>query len=122
MVISLCCVVYRRLILFIYLTRSARTLPEELEHGAQAMRTQLTTGPARALVFGGMTFFSAVMAPLVFTKLPAETAGRFIRARDAEVAGQAGAAKRFERLHRTSVLINGLQWMGALGVLIYVLL
>jgi hypothetical protein len=33
-----------------------------------------------ALTFGGMTFFSAVMAPLVFTKLPAETAGAFIRA------------------------------------------
>ncbi|MBK1629877.1 hypothetical protein CKO31_03795 [Thiohalocapsa halophila] len=36
-------------------------------------------GFALALAFGGMTFFSAVMAPLVFTKLPFETAGGFIR-------------------------------------------
>lgn len=36
-------------------------------------------GLALALAFGGMTFFSAVMAPLVFTKLPFETAGGFIR-------------------------------------------
>ena len=34
---------------------------------------------ATALLFGSMVFFSAVMAPLVFTKLDAETAGRFIR-------------------------------------------
>ena len=32
-----------------------------------------------ALVLGGMVFFAAVFAPLVFTKLPAETAGGFIR-------------------------------------------
>ena len=36
-------------------------------------------GLALALTWGGMTFFSAVMAPLVFTKLPFETAGAFIR-------------------------------------------
>ena len=36
-------------------------------------------GLSLALTFGGMTFFSAVMAPLVFTKLPFETAGNFIR-------------------------------------------
>jgi hypothetical protein len=36
-------------------------------------------GLALALAFGAMTFFSAVMAPLVFTKLPFETAGGFIR-------------------------------------------
>jgi hypothetical protein len=34
---------------------------------------------AAALLFGGMVFFAAVMAPLVFTKLPGEVAGRFIR-------------------------------------------
>lgn len=34
---------------------------------------------ATAMLFGSMVFFSAVMAPLVFTKLDAETAGRFIR-------------------------------------------
>ncbi|MGD2019921.1 MAG: DUF4149 domain-containing protein [Thiohalocapsa sp.] len=39
----------------------------------------LLAGFALALAFGGMTFFSAVMAPLVFTKLPFETAGGFIR-------------------------------------------
>lgn len=33
-----------------------------------------------AAVFGGMVFFAAVYAPLVFTKLPAATAGEFIRA------------------------------------------
>jgi hypothetical protein len=33
-----------------------------------------------AAVFGGMVFFAAVYAPLVFTKLPAATAGAFIRA------------------------------------------
>jgi len=34
----------------------------------------------RRLTWGGMTFFSTVMAPFVFTKLPLETAGPFIRA------------------------------------------
>ena len=33
-----------------------------------------------AALVGGMLFFGAVMAPLVFTKLPAEAAGNFIRA------------------------------------------
>lgn len=31
------------------------------------------------LAFGGMVFFSAVFSPLVFVKLPGETAGPFIR-------------------------------------------
>ncbi|MEM6421279.1 MAG: DUF4149 domain-containing protein [Pseudomonadota bacterium] len=31
------------------------------------------------LAFGGMVFFSAVFSPLVFIKLPGETAGPFIR-------------------------------------------
>lgn len=126
----------------------------------------LLAGLALSLTWGGMTFFSAVMAPLVFTKLPLETAGAFIRqvfpwyylvmglttllavllllpgigagvgwpaalsafaligfvmarqllmprinaARDAELAGDAGAGKRFKRLHGLSVLINGAQW------------
>jgi hypothetical protein len=35
---------------------------------------------ALALLFGGMIFFAAVMAPLVFTRLPATQAGTFIRA------------------------------------------
>ncbi len=35
---------------------------------------------ALALQLGGMIFFAAVVAPLVFTKLPASEAGRFIRA------------------------------------------
>lgn len=34
---------------------------------------------ATALALGGMLFFTAVMAPLVFTQLPVETAGPFIR-------------------------------------------
>lgn len=32
-----------------------------------------------ALLLGGMVFFAAVMAPLVFTRLPAQQAGIFIR-------------------------------------------
>ena len=34
---------------------------------------------AAALLFGGMAFFAAVLAPLVFTALPAGAAGPFIR-------------------------------------------
>ncbi len=34
---------------------------------------------ALALLLGGMIFFAAVMAPLVFTRLPAKQAGTFIR-------------------------------------------
>lgn len=32
-----------------------------------------------ALLLGGMVFFAAVVAPLIFTRLPPEWAGRFIR-------------------------------------------
>jgi hypothetical protein len=32
-----------------------------------------------ALLFGGMAFFAAVVAPVVFTRLPPEMAGRFVR-------------------------------------------
>ena len=35
---------------------------------------------ASALLLGGMIFFAAVIAPLVFTRLPAQHAGTFIRA------------------------------------------
>lgn len=41
--------------------------------------SHLITGLFLALTFGGVTFLSGVMAPLVFTKLPFETAGAFIR-------------------------------------------
>ena len=41
--------------------------------------SHLVAGLALALTFGGMTFFSAVMAPLVFSKLPLKIAGPFIR-------------------------------------------
>jgi hypothetical protein len=34
---------------------------------------------ATAATFGGMLFFAAVVAPLVFSKLPSPTAGAFIR-------------------------------------------
>ncbi len=40
----------------------------------------LTALFATALCLGGMVFFAACVAPLVFTRLPAEHAGRFIRA------------------------------------------
>jgi hypothetical protein len=32
-----------------------------------------------ALLLGGMGFFAAVLAPLIFSALPAESAGRFVR-------------------------------------------
>jgi hypothetical protein len=139
--------------------------------------SQLVAALALALTFGGMTFFSAVMAPLVFSKLPLKIAGPFIRqvfpwyyltmgatilialtalilgaggsatwevalatvvlagfafarevlmplingARDAEMAGRFGAARRFRRLHLISVVINALQWLAVLTVLIRVL-
>lgn len=34
---------------------------------------------AAALLLGGMVFFAAVLAPLIFTALPADAAGRFVR-------------------------------------------
>jgi hypothetical protein len=34
---------------------------------------------AAALLLGGMGFFAAVLAPLIFTALPADAAGRFVR-------------------------------------------
>jgi hypothetical protein len=116
---------------------------------------------ATGILLGAMLFFSGVMAPLIFTKLEADVAGRFIRqvfpwyyltvvtlgslaalalvffrpadaialacvalagiiarqslmpsinrARDAVVAGDRAAEKRFSRLHRLSVWINALQ-------------
>ncbi len=132
---------------------------------------------ALALTFGGMTFFSAVMAPLVFARLPLKIAGPFIRqvfpwyylsmgvtilialialilgaggsatwevalatvvlagfafarqvlmplinrARERELAGKFGAARRFKRLHLVSVVINGIQWLAVLAILIQVL-
>lgn len=129
-----------------------------------------------ALVLGGMAFFAFVYAPLVFTKLPAATAGPFIRAvfpvyyrimgavallsgvlllpgsdglvmitvgavffavmlalmprinasRDASLAGDeaipaAPAARRFSRLHRTSVVINFLQMLAVFVVVLRLL-
>lgn len=116
---------------------------------------------ATGILLGAMVFFSGVMAPLIFTKLEADVAGRFIRqvfpwyylivvalgsqaalavvffrpadamamacvalagviarqglmpsinrARDAVLAGEPAAEKRFSRLHRLSVWINALQ-------------
>jgi hypothetical protein len=40
---------------------------------------QIAAGLLLALAFGGMAFFSFVFSPLVFVKLPMETAGPFIR-------------------------------------------
>ncbi|KZD12793.1 hypothetical protein AUP43_00170 [Oceanibaculum pacificum] len=123
-----------------------------------------------ALVLGGMLCFAAVFAPLIFIKLPAETAGPFIRQvfpvyylamalgcvpaallalpvnfsaaaalllvilgfvyarqglmpkinrlRDRQLAGDAAAATRFDRLHRLSVLLN----LGQMAVLLYAFL
>ena len=126
-----------------------------------------------AAVFGGMLFFSGLMAPLIFTQLPADTAGNFIRrvfpwyylsigcasllallcmlafrgttaweiialvivvagfvfarqwlmprinrARDAANDGDKSAHHRFDRLHRSSVMINGVQLLLVTIVLI----
>lgn len=118
------------------------------------------------LAFGGMVFFSAVFSPLVFIKLPAETAGPFIRqvfpwyfaavaatlgvaalglliaadltwglvlaamalagvanrevlmpainrCRDRQLQGDTAAGKRFDRLHKASVVINLAQMVAA---------
>ncbi|MDZ3836698.1 MAG: DUF4149 domain-containing protein [Rhodospirillales bacterium] len=48
--------------------------------GAIAAGAHLGGATLTAAVFGGMVFFAFVYAPLVFTKLPAATAGGFIRA------------------------------------------
>lgn len=124
-------------------------------------------------VWGGMLFFAVLFAPLVFIRLDAQTAGRFIRqvfpayylamgavslvaaaallwarpdaalaagamlavcagfwfarqvlmprvnqARDASLAGDAAAGVRFDRLHRTSVVINGIQLLVVAAVLL----
>jgi len=139
--------------------------------------SQLVAGLALAVTFGGMTFFSAVMTPLVFSKLPLKIAGPFIRqvfpwyyltmgatvlvalaalilaaggrptwevalaalvlagfavarqvlmplinrARDGELAGGFGAARRCRRLHLVSVVINAFQWLAVLAALTMVL-
>ncbi|MGD2082907.1 MAG: DUF4149 domain-containing protein [Chromatiales bacterium] len=130
-------------------------------------------GLALAAVFGGMLIFSAVLAPLVFTRLPADAAGPFIRAvfpryylvlgglslvaalaltasagpfawetavvaavvlafvlarqglmpwinRESDLArdGDPGARHRFNRLHRLSVIVNGLQMFAVAVVLV----
>ena len=48
-------------------------------HLSQMINTTIAVF-ALALLLGGMIFFAAVMAPLVFTRLPASQAGTFIRA------------------------------------------
>ena len=128
---------------------------------------------AVAGVFGAMTFFAFVYAPLVFIKLGTETGGRFIREvfpvyyvamgatsiaaavllafasaargadalamagmgvvfflarfvllpiinrnRDAGQAGDLAAKKRFDALHRASVVVNAVQMLAVLVVLV----
>ena len=127
---------------------------------------------AVAGLWGGMAFFAAVYAPLVFIKLEGAVAGRFIRqvfpayylamgvtsavaaaslaasaahrpvdvailvlvcaafwvarqvlmprinaSRDAALAGDDGAGRRFGRLHRASVALNAVQLLAVLVVL-----
>ena len=124
---------------------------------------------ATALCLGGMVFFAACVAPLVFSRLPAEHASRFIRAMfpiyylyvlglsaaaavallplstvaaglagavalsalwlrqvlmktinrlsDAAQAGDAQAGRRFDRMHRLSVIMNVLQMAALAAVL-----
>jgi hypothetical protein len=45
----------------------------------QLLSLKILAVVALAVCFGGMTFFSLVLAPLVFRKLPPQTAGAFIR-------------------------------------------
>lgn len=124
-----------------------------------------------AALLGGMVYFAAGFAPLVFTRLPEETAARFIRAvfpvyyamgagtalaatllllptgrwaavalaaavaggflvarqvlmpavnaaRDAGLAGDATANRRFARLHGGSVALNGAQALAVVGILV----
>lgn len=125
---------------------------------------------AVAFVFGGITFFSFVIAPLAFAELGVETAGRLVRrvfpryylvtaaasaaatlalasghlvsagamavvclgsvvarqglmpainaSRDRATAGDAKAGRRFDRLHRVSVIINAAQLLVTLAVLV----
>jgi len=60
-------------------------------------------------VLAGFAFAQEVLMPLIN------------RARDREMAGEFGAARRFRRLHLVSVIINGFQWLAVLAVLIRVL-
>lgn len=126
---------------------------------------------AWAALFGGMLMFSVLFAPLVFVKLPAEHAAKFIRSvfpwyylwvlvfsaltalgfavlqgvkswtflvagaialtaaflrfvllakinalRDAQLAGDKAAGKRFDFAHRFSVIVNILQLLLAAGL------
>ena len=128
---------------------------------------------AVAGVFGGMTFFAFVYAPLVFIKLGTTSGGQFIREvfpvyyvamggvsivaaallglasaarevdalamacigivfllarfvllpiinrnRDAGQAGDPAAKKRFDALHRMSVIVNMVQLLAVLAVLV----
>ena len=124
----------------------------------------ILAGLGLAALVGGMLFFGAIMAPLVFTKLPADVAGPFIRAafpryyafiivsagfgalgfllRGQSVSAvalllillltfwlwfwliphlnalrDAGNSAGFDRGHRLSVWLNGLELMTALAVL-----
>lgn len=125
---------------------------------------------ASAALLGGMAFFSFVVAPQVFIRLPPDHAGRLIRAlfpwyhgfgsalaalamllallgaplvpmlllvmilvgflvagfvlmpmindaRDRGLDGDGAAQRRFDRLHRASVVLNALQMLAVLAVL-----
>lgn len=58
---------------------AARVAPPQGGATCAAMLVSAIALCVLALLFGGMAFFAAVVAPLVFTRLPAEVAGRFIR-------------------------------------------
>lgn len=60
-------------------------------------------------VLAGFAFARQVLMPMIN------------RARNAQMAGVAGAGRRFRRLHLMSALINGFQWLAVLAVLIGVL-
>ncbi len=66
---------------------------------------------ALAAMVGGMLFFGAVMAPLVFTKLPPDVAGAFIRAAFPRYYGFVTACAA---VAAAALLLRG-AWAGALA-------
>ena len=66
-----------------------------------------------ALVLGSMFFFAAIMTPLVFTKLPPEISGPFIR-QAFPVYSQAMAAMTLVAAIRYGITPYQLTWLGYL--------
>ena len=74
-----------------------------------ASDTAMWQSTLMALVLVGSIYARQVLMPMIN------------RARDAELAGEVGADRRFKCLHKTSVLINGAPWLAVLTALVLVL-